>query len=167
MADPRRAERHPVGASAHEIPPDYPAGRERGDVDDITLAHGPYQIKDSGKRAEFQGGMVRDTSEGKLRPDLVRDGPMLNRWIIHLTNGAMKYEARNWMKGLGDPAVLERAFESADRHYHQWREGHIDEDHAAAVFFNINQVEYHKLHEKEVAEDASQAERPVSTRYCG
>jgi hypothetical protein len=109
-----------------------------------------YQIRDSGKRAEFAGGMVRDTNEGKLRPDLVRDGPMLNRWIIHLTNGAIKYEARNWLLGLGDPEVLERAFESCDRHYHQWREGHTDEDHAAAVYFNINQVEAHK----EVAEDA-------------
>lgn len=119
-----------------------------------------FEIKDSGTRAEFQGGMVRDTSEGKIRPDLVRDGPMLNRWIIHLTNGAIKYDARNWMKGVLDPATLERAFESADRHYHQWREGYTDEDHAAAVFFNINQVEYYKqVHQQEeVAEDASQAE---------
>lgn len=103
-----------------------------------------FQIKDSGKRAEFQGGMVRDTSEGKPRPDLVRDGPMLWRWIMHLTRGAEKYDARNWMLSINDPAALERAYESCDRHYEQWRRGDVDEDHASAVFFNINQIEYIK-----------------------
>ena len=117
-----------------------------------------FQIKDSGQRAEFEGGMVRDTAEGKPRPDLIRDGPMFWRWIMHLTNGAAKYAARNWMLGINDPASLERAYESADRHYEQWRRGDTDEDHAAAVFFNINQVEYYKqVHQhEEVAEDASE-----------
>lgn len=110
-------------------------------------------IKDSGARAEFSGGMVRDTNEGKPRPDLVRDGPMLWRWIMHLTAGALKYNPRNWM--LADDAdALARAYESADRHYEQWRRGDDDEDHAAAVFFNINQVEY--LRDKGVLYDASQ-----------
>lgn len=118
---------------------------------------GDFIVKDSGKREKFDGGMVRDTGEGKLRPDLVRDGPMLLRWIKHLTNGAVKYAARNWMLGLGKEAC-ERYLESADRHFfiwYTWRKYGINiedpqnptrdpllEDHAAAVFFNINGVEY-------------------------
>ena len=77
---------------------------------------------------------------------------MFWRWIKHLTAGAEKYDPRNWLKGVGNPDVLERAYESCDRHYEQWRRGDTDEDHAAAVFFNINQIETHK----EAAEDADE-----------
>lgn len=116
-----------------------------------------FVIRDSGKREEFAGGMVRDTAEGKIRPDLVRDGPMFLRWVKHLTKGAIKYAARNWMLGTGQ-VEYDRAMESADRHFliwFTWRKDGINiedsdnptteplkEDHAAAVFFNINQVEY-------------------------
>ena len=100
-------------------------------------------VKDSGKRQEFTSGMVRDTAEGKINYLLTRDGPMLKRWAQHLTNGAKKYAKRNWMLGCGS-AELERALESADRHFAQWLAGEVDEDHAAAVIFNINQVEYLK-----------------------
>lgn len=118
-----------------------------------------FIVRDSGVREEFSGGMVRDTAAGKLRPDLVRDGPMLLRWIKHLTAGAVKYAARNWMLGCGQ-AEYDRALESSDRHFNiwmTWRKDGINiedpynptteplkEDHAAAVFFNINQVEYLK-----------------------
>ena len=100
-----------------------------------------FTIKDSGKREEFSGGMVRDTAEGKINWALVADGPMLRRWAIHLTNGAQKYEARNWMKAEGQ-AELDRARESAFRHFMQWFNGERDEDHASACYFNINQCEY-------------------------
>ena len=102
-----------------------------------------FQIKDSGKREEFAGGMVRDTTEGKINWCLVADGPMLKRWAIHLTNGAKKYATRNWMKAEG-PVEYERARESAFRHFMQWYNGDRDEDHGAAVFFNINEAEYVK-----------------------
>jgi hypothetical protein len=102
-----------------------------------------FTIKDSGKRTEFAGGMVRDTTEGKTDYLLIKDGPMFKRWAIHLTKGAQKYAARNWMLA-SDDAALQRARESAFRHFNQWLDGDRDEDHAAAVFFNINQVEYIK-----------------------
>lgn len=102
-----------------------------------------YDVKDSGKRETFAGGMVRDTTEGKTNYLLVRDGPMLARWSEHLTKGAIKYEARNWMKADG-PEELERFRSSAARHFEQWLAGDTDEDHAAAVFFNINGAEYTK-----------------------
>ena len=100
-----------------------------------------FEIKDSGKREEFAGGMVRDTTEGKINWCLVADGPMLKRWAIHLTNGAKKYAARNWMKAEG-AVEYERARESAYRHFMQWYYDDRDEDHGSAVFFNINEAEY-------------------------
>jgi hypothetical protein len=100
-----------------------------------------FVIKDSGKREEFTGGMVRDTDEGKTYWSLVADGPMLRRWAVHLTKGAVKYVKRNWMKATGE-AEYDRFRESAFRHFMQWYYGERDEDHAAAVFFNINGAEY-------------------------
>lgn len=116
-----------------------------------------FIVKDSGKRSEFDSGMVRDTTEGKMRPDLVRDGPMFQRWVALMTNGAKKYAARNWMKATGT-AEFERFLESADRHFNIWityrlyginiedpnnpTTAPLSEDHAAATLFNINGVEY-------------------------
>lgn len=114
-------------------------------------------MKDSGEREEFDSGMVRDTIEGKLRPDLIRSGPMLLRWIKLMTAGAVKYAADNWMKASGQ-AESDRFLQSADRHFLIWYTWHneglniedpdnptfepLAEDHGAAVFFNINGVEY-------------------------
>ena len=102
-----------------------------------------FAIKDSGARMQFDSGMVRDITEGKVRYDLVLDGPMFERWAEHLTKGAQKYAPRNWMKAEGE-AELARFRESAFRHFLQWFRGDTDEDHASAVFFNINGAEYVK-----------------------
>lgn len=99
-----------------------------------------FQVKDSGKREEFSGGMLRDTEEGKTDYTLILDGPMFDRWAIHLTKGAVKYGRRNWLKGAGQEEYS-RARRSALRHMLQWLAGVRDEDHAAAVMFNINQAE--------------------------
>ena len=107
-------------------------------------------IKDSGKRLEIESGMRRDVTTGKTNYLLVRVGPMLKRWADQLTRGDVKYdkdrkpgEPRNWTLANG-PAELERFQESAARHFEQWLAGEDDEDHAAAVFFNINGAEYVK-----------------------
>lgn len=102
-----------------------------------------FIIKDSGERAEFTSGMVRDLADGKIDYTLITDGPMFKRWAIHLTNGAKKYAKRNWMLAEGNEE-RERFRESAFRHFIQWFEGDVDEDHAAAVMFNINGYEYVK-----------------------
>jgi hypothetical protein len=100
-----------------------------------------FTIKDSGERQQFDGGMVRDTDEGKVDYTLALDGPMFQRYAEHLTKGAQKYEKRNWMKA-NDAAALERFRASALRHLLQWFRGDTDEDHAAAVIFNLNGAEY-------------------------
>jgi hypothetical protein len=102
-----------------------------------------FVIKDSGQRMAFDSGMVRDVADNKIDYTLVLDGPMFKRLAIHLTNGAKKYSKRNWMKANG-LAELERFRESALRHFLQWFWNESDEDHAAAVFFNINAAEFVK-----------------------
>ena len=106
-----------------------------------------FEVKDSGARASLGGGMVRDTEEGKVDYTLIMDGPMYDRWAVHLTRGAIKYAKRNWMQiAAATPeeqvAALERFERSAARHLRQYLAGHRDEDHAAAVFFNLNGAEY-------------------------
>lgn len=100
-----------------------------------------FEVKDSGKREVFASGMTRDTTEGKIDYTLVLDGPMFRRWAEHLTKGAVKYKKRNWMQANGQ-AEYDRFRESALRHFLQWIGGDTDEDHAAAVMFNINGAEY-------------------------
>lgn len=106
-----------------------------------------FTVKDSGKREEYASGMRRDTQEGKPRFDLVIpldlpfDQQMLTRWAMHMTLGAKKYGDRNWELATG-AEEYERFRGSALRHLLQWFSGMRDEDHAAAVFFNITAAEY-------------------------
>jgi hypothetical protein len=103
-------------------------------------------LKDSGKRLSFASGMVRDVDDTKPAFDLVipervpYEELMLTRWAELLRKGAIKYSRRNWEKA-DSQEELDRAKASAFRHFMQWFSGETDEDHAAAVFFNINEVE--------------------------
>jgi hypothetical protein len=100
-------------------------------------------MKASGDRAQFSSGMVRDVDTNKTDFSLVLDGPMFWRWAEWLRKGAIRYSKRNWMKASGQEE-LDRFRESALRHFLQWYRGDTDEDHASAVFFNINGAEYVK-----------------------
>jgi hypothetical protein len=102
-----------------------------------------FVIKDSGKRIDYESGMRRDVQDGKPMFGLVYDGPMLHRWAVHLTGGAVKYGERNWQLA-NSQEELNRFMHSAARHFYQWFVGEVDEDHAAAVYFNINAAEYVK-----------------------
>lgn len=116
-----------------------------------------FVVKDSGKRRQFNSGMVRDTIDDKINYLLIRPGPMYKRWAAHLTKGAVKYSEDNWLKAQG-PEELAHFLKSCARHFEQWLNGETDEDHASAVYFNINGVEYirQKMREakaKEIAEN--------------
>lgn len=112
-----------------------------------------YQTKDSGKRIKFSTGMQRDIQDGKTQFDLLFPKrckhPMLVRWAELLTRGAVKYNPRNWEKAR-TKAEFVRFKASAIRHFMQWFMGQEDEDHAAAVYFNIQGAEMVKerLNEK-------------------
>lgn len=111
-----------------------------------------YEIKDSGERKTFESGMVRDTATGKTEYDRVLDGPMFDRWAEHLTKATAKYpdlpDGRpNWTLASGD-AEKQRFQKSAFRHFRAWLRGDTDEDHAAAIFFNVNGYEYVDLEQR-------------------
>ena len=100
-----------------------------------------FAVLDSGVREEYASGMRRDTQEGKTIYTLIRRGPMFRRWAAHMTLGAEKYGKHNWTLACSEEE-LERFQESAARHFEQWLNGERDEDHAAAVYFNLNSAEY-------------------------
>ena len=104
-----------------------------------------FIVKDSGKRVDYISGMVRDVSEDKPRFDLLigkeqkYEETLLYRWAMLMMRGAKKYNARNWEKANGIEE-LERFKESAFRHLIQGLCGKEDEDHFAAVCFNLNGI---------------------------
>lgn len=122
-----------------------------------------FTTKDSGQRENYgdQGG-VRDTEEGKPRYDLcipLNDpNPMLTRWAYLMARGAKKYGDRNWEK-FNDMRAYIRAKSSAFRHFMQWFMGLKDEDHAAAVYFNIQVAEHLEpiVYEKKQTQEAVEA----------
>ena len=89
------------------------------------------EVKDSGKRQEFDTGSKRDTRDGKGRFDLIPPYA-LTRLARHYENGATKYGDRNWEKG----QPLARYLDSMIRHAYKFLGGSREEDHLAAVAWN-------------------------------
>ena len=105
-----------------------------------------YETKDSGERALFSSGMQRDTQDGKPRFDLLLpkgvpyNNQMLTRFAALMERGASKYDERNWERA-NSQVELDRYYSSAIRHMMQWLAGDNDEDHAAAIMFNVMAAE--------------------------
>ena len=89
-------------------------------------------LKDSGERTSFESGAVRDMHTGKGRFDLL---PMcvLLRLAKHYEAGAIKYEERNWEKGIPCHSFAD----SAMRHLVKYMDGWDDEDHLIAAIWNL------------------------------
>lgn len=98
-----------------------------------------FITKDSGQRQEFGSGAQRDTREGKGRFDLLPP-VVIRRYAELLERGSIKYHARNWERGM----PLSRYADSALRHLFQLLAGDQDEDHAAAVIFNVGAIIHHR-----------------------
>lgn len=98
-----------------------------------------FETKDSGERKVYETGMQRDTDKNKPRFDLVWK-PLLWRWAELMARGAEKYGANNWQKA-ATQEELDRFKASAERHMQQWLRGDTDEDHCAAVIFNLGGAE--------------------------
>ncbi len=94
-----------------------------------------YKTKDSGKRVGFKSGMVRDIADDKPRYDLI---PIwaLKRLAELYGRGAKKYGDNNWQLA-NSGEELQRFKGSAWRHFTQYMQGDQDEDHMAAIMFNI------------------------------
>lgn len=84
------------------------------------------------KNRQFDTGAQRDTGDGKLRMSLMPQQE-LKRVMKRYLDGAEKYGENNWMKGM----PLSVYFDCAHRHLEAWWRGDDDEDHAAAVVWNM------------------------------
>jgi len=113
-----------------------------------------FVTKDSGKRQDYASGMRRDTQEGKPDYTLIPEF-MLTRWAELMTRGAEKYGRNNWQLA-NSQEELDRFKSSAFRHFIQWLRGDVDEDHGAAVFFNITAAEQTKEKINEVSKTGEQ-----------
>lgn len=117
-----------------------------------------FITKDSGERVEFESGMRRDVDAGKPRFDLiVPEGvpyqqQFLTRVASLMARGAEKYGDRNWELANSE-AEMRRFKSSGFRHFMQWFMGEVDEDHAAAVVFNLMCYETLKTRQKIATED--------------
>lgn len=106
-----------------------------------------FITKDSGERQQFNSGMVRDVQADKpafhlILPKLVPfEEQMWTRVGKLLARGAKKYSERNWEQA-NSQEELDRFISSELRHSMQWACGERDEDHGAAVIFNIIGGEY-------------------------
>lgn len=114
--------------------------------DNADKGQSGYVTKDSGVRAQFDSGMVRDTEDGKPRFDLTMpldipfEEQMWTRFAELMARGAEKYTERNWEQANSE-SELKRYLSSALRHFMQWYHGDTSEDHASAIFFNVTAAE--------------------------
>lgn len=91
-----------------------------------------YTIKDSGKREEFSTGAKRDTQDDK--PWFHVDSPYADlRGAKWLGQGGRKYGPNNYKAGM----PMSRYLASLKRHLNAFERGLDDEDHLAAVLFNV------------------------------
>ena len=107
---------------------------EQPDKDKVDLSFNKKDdMKDSGERTEFETGSVRDKTVGKGRFDLI---PFiaLERHAKWSEKGVKKYGERNWE--LGQP--LAGYLNSGSRHLLKLMDGQEDEDHLAAVLWNVS-----------------------------
>lgn len=133
-----------------------------------------FETKDSGERVEYVSGMRRDIQDGKPRFDLLLvdnqpyDRQFLTRFAALLGRGAEKYGERNWQLA-NSAEELARFKASALRHVMQWATGETDEDHAAAVAFNLMAFEYVSWKLREEEQDAPPNEGSTEERQgcCG
>lgn len=96
-------------------------------------------VSSSGKTPiETKTGSIRDRQPGKGRPSLMFTGA-LRRLAQHYENGSAKYGDRNWEKG----QPLSWYYDSAQRHLWAILEKDTQENHYAAVMWNIAAMIHH------------------------
>ena len=97
-----------------------------------------FETKDSGKRQVFSTGSHRDSGEKPLYTEVYY--PLVKRHAELMMRGAVKYERGNWKKA-STKEELQRYQDALLRHTYQYLAGDRDEDHAAAILFNIHGCE--------------------------
>lgn len=93
---------------------------------------------------------------------LITDGGLpavIDRYTVLMMKGAVKYSEHNWLKAEGE-AELKRFVASFCRHLMKHLRGETDEDHLAAVVFNLNGAEYVRRKMFVAAEQAAGSDIP-------
>lgn len=103
---------------------------------------GGFSTVDTGNKQTFSTGMQRNVAADKPRYDLIWL-PGLKRIAELYARGGKIYGDRNWEKA-STQEELDRFKESAFRHFIQWMNNESDEDHMAAVAFNLFGAEHVK-----------------------
>ncbi len=96
-------------------------------------------MDDSGDRSTYQTGALRENHPGKGRYDLIATQALM-RIAIWYERGAKKYKDRNWEKGMN----FSRYADAAMRHLVKYIAGWDDEDHLAAVAWNVMALMHHE-----------------------
>jgi hypothetical protein len=106
--------------------------------DDYSFAGGwagsGYEVKQDGPVATRPSGMMKEDA-GKPQPTLIPTG-FLWRLSRHMSAGAKKYGRNNWKLG-NSAKELDDFRDAAFRHFLAWLDDEEDEDHLAAVSFNM------------------------------
>lgn len=93
---------------------------------------------------------------------LTTDGGLpaiVDRYTVLMMKGAVKYSEHNWLKAEGE-AELKRFIASFCRHLMKYLRGEADEDHLAAMVFNLNGAEYVRNKMRLAAEQAMGSDIP-------
>ena len=101
-------------------------------------------VKSSGEMENYETGARRDSGSNKGRYDLI-PWDCMERVARHYQNGADKYGDHNWQKGMPSS----RYFSSAMRHMVKYITGSRDEDHLAAVIWNVLAIMWNEVHKPE------------------
>ena len=99
-----------------------------------------FITKDSGTRKKWKSGFNRDDDKTKIKYHLIPLN-MITRLAELYTRGANKYGDSNWKLAKTDEEK-NRFKESAYRHFMQWMNNELDEDHGMAIVFNVFAYEY-------------------------
>lgn len=104
-------------------------------VEDDPKTHIDENLKklpNTGEQTSFSTGAVRDAAKGKGFPHMIP--PIGIRKIAkRFEDGAVNYGPHNWMKGI----PLSRYVDAIKRHCMAWEEGQTNEDHLAAIGWNM------------------------------
>jgi len=98
------------------------------------------KINDSGERITYgENAAIREPSTGRGRPDLISPFALtrLSKWY---ELGSLKYEDRNWEKGMN----FSRYTASIFRHLIAWMKGDKSECHLSAIAWNAFAIMHHQ-----------------------
>ena len=116
-------------------------------------------INDGGERMTYGvDGAMREPAIGKGRYDLISPFAIMRlaKWY---ELGSQKYSERNWEKGM----PFSRYIDAAKRHLDKFIMGMDDEDHLAAVAWNVFAIMHHEELRDDLLDDMPHylSEKPI------